>query len=62
MWIEWRCEGCKRSGSVQHRKDAGVTEVRNLLIFAHRRRDESCHQRDGIAKVRVITKGKEVKS
>lgn len=49
----WHCECCREEGTVQHKKDAGVHEVKEMIGSQHRKYAAYCADVYGIDKVRL---------
>lgn len=57
MITKWRCEKCATHGSVRHKADAGVYDVRNQLDRAHAKKAPGCALYHGLSRVRVSESG-----
>lgn len=49
----WYCEKCGKESTEQHRKDAGVWEVKEQIAFKHRFKSSVCARANGLTAVRL---------
>jgi len=49
----WYCEWCGEDGTVQHKKHAGVWEVKEQISAQHRRYFPACAEMQGLSQVRL---------
>jgi hypothetical protein len=49
----WYCESCAEEGTVQHKKGAGVWEVKEKITVQHRKYFPACDEMRGLEHVRL---------